>query len=156
MPDITIELDGAATGTTVDALKSVIEAPADDHVPGAPDGNDGIMVPVVLFIAIALTYCAKYFFAHRTRQETQATVRAALERGTPLTPELLERLGEPAAPKRNDLRRGVIGIGLGIGLGAFGVIVGEPDAVRPMLAVGLVPLLLGLAYLVLWRLGGDR
>lgn len=156
MPDITIELDGAATGTTVEGLAAAVQAATAEHDPGPPGGDDGIIVPVVLFIAIALTWCAKYFFAHRTRQETQATVRAALERGTPLTPELLERLGEPAAPKRNDLRRGVIGVGLGLGLGAFGFIVGEPDAVRPMLAVGLVPLLLGLAYLVLWRLGGDR
>ena len=83
-------------------------------------------------------------------------MRVALERGDPLTPDLLDRLVQAPAPKRTDLRRGVIGIGLGIGLGAFGFIVGEPDAVRPMLAVGLVPLLLGLAYLVLWRLGGDK
>jgi hypothetical protein len=155
MPDITIELDGAASGSTGSALQAVIDQ-ADDAQHTGPSGEDGIIVPVVLFLAIAITYCAKYFFTHRTRQEMQATVRVALERGTPLTAELLERLGEPAPAKRNDLRRGVIAVGLGLGLGAFGFMLGEPDAVRPMLAVGLVPLLLGLAYLVLWRLGGNR
>ena len=80
----------------------------------------------------------------------------ALERGQPLSPELLDRLGQTPRPQRNDLRRGVVGICLGIGLGAFGLVLGQPDAMRPMLAVGLVPLLLGLAYLALWRLSGKK
>jgi hypothetical protein len=82
----------------------------------------------------------------------QQTVRAALERGDPMTSQLLDRLVQPPEPKRNDLRRGVLAVGLGIGLAVFGFIVGDADAVRPMIAVGLVPLLLGAAYLVLWRL----
>lgn len=155
MADITLEIDGAGTGTTASGQGTTVHVPGDVQFTG-PGGNEGIAVPIVLFLVVAATYCAKYYFAHRTRRETQATVRTALERGTPLTPELLERLGEPLPPKNSDLRRGVIGIGLGIGLGAFGLVVGEPDALRPMLAVGLVPLLLGLAYLVLWRLGGGR
>jgi hypothetical protein len=119
-------------------------------------GNEGTIVPIVLFIAVALTFCAKYFFAYRSRQDTQKTVRVALERGQPLSPELLDRLGQSPPPKRNDLRRGVVGICLGLGLAAFGLVLGEEDAVRPMLAVGMVPLLLGLAYLVLWRLNGNK
>lgn len=159
MPDITIELDGAGTATTGQALQAILEAPDDPGQDAGPfrESASDTVVPVVLFLAVALTYCAKYFFAHRNRREMQATVRTALERGAPLTPDLLERLGEPLPAKKNDLRRGVIGVGLGLGIGAFGLVIGEPDAVRPMLAVGLVPLLLGLAYLVLWRLnGGER
>ncbi len=161
MPDITIDLDGAATGSTAQALENIIEAAESDHEGTGSAGSSADsfadqIVPMVLFLAVALTYCTKYYFAHRTRQDLQSTVRSALERGQPLTPELLDRLGQTSPPKRTDLRRGVIGVGLGIGIGAFGLVIGEPDAVRPMLAVGLVPLLLGLAYLVLWRLHGDK
>ena len=153
MADITIEM-----GKPVDAgeLKSEIQAAVGGHEADAPSSPIEDLVPIVLFLAIALTYCVKYYFAHRTRQDVQSTVRVALERGDPLTPDLLDRLVQAPPPKRTDLRRGVIGIGLGIGLGVFGLVVGEPDAVRPMLAVGMVPLLLGLAYLILWRLGGDK
>ena len=154
MPDITIELDEPAdAGELVGQVMAAADAPPADSTLGKVADN---LVPIVLFLAIALTFCLKYYFAHRTRQDVQNTVRVALERGEPLTPELLDRLGQTSPPKKTDLRRGVIGIVLGIGLGAFGLVIGEPDAVRPMLAVGLVPLLLGLAYLVLWRLSGDK
>ena len=153
MAELTIEM-----GKPVDAgeLKSEIQEAVGGHEADGPPSPIEDLVPIVLFLAIALTYCVKYYFAHRTRQDVQSTVRVALERGDPLTPDLLDRLVQAPPPKRTDLRRGVIGIGLGIGLGIFGLVVGEPDAVRPMLAVGMVPLLLGLAYLILWRLGGDK
>ena len=154
MADMTIEM-----GKPADASELMAEIVADANESPGDDSAEtlaGELVPMVLFVAIAVIYCVKYYFAHRTRQDVQSTVRVALERGDPLTPELLDRLVQAPPPKRTDLRRGVIGIGLGTGLGVFGLVVGEPDAVRPMLAVGMVPLLLGLAYLILWRLGGDK
>ncbi len=60
---------------------------------------------------------------------------------------MLARIGEPPRPENADLRRGVIAIGLGLGLAAFG---------RPLIAIGSVPFLIGLAYLGLWRFGGNR
>lgn len=153
MADITIEMGKPANASE---LKSEIQAAVGGHEADGPSSPIEDLVPIVLFLAIATTYCMKYYFAHRTRQDVQSTVRVALERGDPLTPDLLDRLVQAPPPKRTDLRRGVIGIGLGLGLGVFGLVVGEPDAVRPMLAVGMVPLLLGLAYLILWRLGGDK
>ncbi len=154
MADITIEM-----GKPADAGELVSEIVAAANEPSVDDAAEtlaGEQVPMVLFVAIAVIYCVKYYFAHRTRQDVQSTVRVALERGDPLTADLLDRLVQPPAPRRTDLRRGVIGIGLGIGLGVCGLVVGEPDAVRPLLAVGMVPLLLGLAYLILWRLNGDK
>jgi hypothetical protein len=154
MPAIIIE---AKPGTDPSQLKTEIGTPGDEsHSATVSIGNEGTLVPIVLFLAVALTFCAKYYFAHRNRREMQDTVRMALERGQPLSPELLDHLGQTPPPKRNDLRRGVVGICLGIGLGAFGVVLGQEDAVRPMLAIGMVPLLLGLAYLVLWRLNGNK
>ena len=154
MADITIEM-----GKDTDAHELVSQVVTNANGHGAewhPDSLVEDLVPIVLFLAIAVIYCVKYYYAHRTRQDVQSTVRVALERGDPLTPDLLDRLVQAPAPRRTDLRRGVIGVGLGIGLGVFGLLVGEPDAVRPMLAVGMVPLLLGLAYLILWRLNGDK
>ncbi len=154
MPEITID-----TGTPDDPGQLIAEVSTPTESSHSIDIGDalGQLVPIVLFLAIALTFCVKYYFTHRNRKEMQDTVRMALERGQPLSPELLDRLGGQApAPKRNDLRRGVVGICLGIGIGAFGMVLGDEDAVRPMLAIGLVPVLLGFAYLVLWRLSGNK
>jgi hypothetical protein len=154
MPRLVIDTDDTpvpgAPPPPAEALEGVAELMPPAAAAGGPLDD---LVPIALFFAIAVTYCVKYYFAFRTRRDAQQSVRTALERGEPLTPELLDRLVQAPAPKSNDLRRGVIGVALGIGLGAFGVALGEESVVRPMLAVGCVPLLIGAAYLLLWRLG---
>lgn len=108
-------------------------------------------VPITLFICLAVVVALFLYFRFRSRREAQQTVRAALEKGAELTPELLQQLGEPQRPRNSDMRRGVIGISLGIGFAAFGLLLGEEDAVRPFLAIGAFPLLIGIAYLGLWK-----
>jgi hypothetical protein len=115
----------------------------------------GDLVPIVVILAVAVTYCMKYFFAYRARRDAQASIQTALERGQALTPEILDRLvhpgDQPRTTRNTDLRRGVIGIMLGIGLGAIGLVVGDSHTIRVMLGIGLVPLLVGMAYVALWR-----
>ena len=112
----------------------------------------GEMVPIVMFLMIGLVLGLFYYFRYRSRAEMQQTVRSALERGQELSPELLDRLGEPRRSPGRDLRLGMIALALAVALGLFGVVLGEPDAIRPMLAVSMLPLLVGIAYLALWYL----
>ena len=118
-----------------------------------------IFVPIVMFIAIAVVLCVYYYLRHRTSEAVQKTVQTAIEQGQELTPEILERLGQ-APPRKKadikmaDLRRGVILISVGLGIAAFGALVGaDEDASRPMLAIGALPFLIGVAYLGLWKFG---
>ena len=113
----------------------------------------GVFVPIVFFIAIAVVLCVFYYLRHRTSQAVQETVRTAIEQGQQLTPEILEKLGQPPQPMKSDLRRGVILVSVGLGIAAFGALVGEDDAMRPMLAIGSLPFLIGVAYLGLWKFG---
>jgi hypothetical protein len=115
-----------------------------------------ILVPIALFAGITIVLALLMYYRHRTRAEVQQTLRALVERGGELSPELLERIGEPPRPKNADLRRGIIALGLGLGIAAFGVVLGEEDAVQPLLAISALPLLIGLAYLGLWKFGGDK
>jgi hypothetical protein len=108
-------------------------------------------VPITLFLCLAVVVVLFLYFRYRSRREAQQTVRAALEKGVQLTPELLQQLGEPQRPRNSDLRRGVIAMSLGIGFAAFGLLVGEEDAVRPFLAIGAFPFVVGVAYLGLWK-----
>lgn len=108
------------------------------------------LVPITMFVSVAVVFSLFFYFRFRVRRERQRTLRAVIEKGAELTPELLEQLGEPPPGGRADLRRGIIAIAIGLGFAAFGVILGEEDAVQPMLAVGAFPFLVGLAYLGLW------
>lgn len=109
------------------------------------------LVPITMFAATALVFCLFFYFRFRSRREVQQTLRSAIEKGHELTPELLEQLGEARPGRTADLRRGVIAVGIGLGFAAFGLVLGEEDAVQPLVAVGTFPFLVGLAYLGLWK-----
>ena len=113
-------------------------------------------VPIVMFTMIGLVLGFFYYFRYRARAEMQQTVRVALERGQELSPDLVERLGEPRRAPVADLRRGLVGLALALALGLFGVILGEEDAVRPLLATSMLPLFVGIAYLVMWRMNRSE
>lgn len=111
-------------------------------------------IPIAMFAAIALIFFLVLYFRHRTRADMQQTIRLALERGTELTPEIINRLGAPAEPNRDkDLRLGLIWMALAVGLALCGWAVPDPsgDALRGCLAGAAFPFAIGLAYLVMWR-----
>ena len=115
----------------------------------------GVWVPITLFVAIAAVIGILVYFHFRSRSEFQKTVRVLIERGQQLTPEFLERIsdGRGAHAKNRDLRSGAVSVALGLGIGSFGLLLGESDAVRPFIAIGNVPLLVGLALIGLWKFG---
>ncbi len=108
------------------------------------------LVPITLFVALALVAGLLIYFRFRSRREIQQTLRSVIDKGQELTPELLEKIGEPKRPATGDLRRGIVAMSLGLGFAAFGILLGEEDAVRPMVAIAAFPFVVGLAYLGLW------
>jgi len=97
----------------------------------------------------------------RERADVQATVRAAIEKGQPLPPEVIEAMGKEATkniPSRSrDLRRGIIWLAVGIGLAAFGLVNDlnwsgdnwDANVGGGMLGVACIPATIGLAFIVL-------
>jgi len=117
---------------------------------------EGLWVPIVLFAAVATTISLWLYFRYRARYALQQTVQAAIEKGHELTPEMLDRLGQPRASGHTDLRRGVIATGIGAAIAIFAFVLNESDATRPLLAVSAFPFVLGVAYFALWRFAGNR
>lgn len=113
--------------------------------------NYELLIPIVLFISMAVVLGLFLMFRYRTRAELQKTVRQALDKGQELTPEIIDRLGQPQQARYSDLRRALIWLAIGIGFAAFGLILDEDEAVRPLIAVGAFPLAIGIAYLIMSR-----
>ncbi len=115
-------------------------------------------IPIAMFAAIALIFFLVLYFKHRNRAEMQQTVRLALEKGTELTPEIINRLGEPEPSKNKDLRVGLIWTALAVGLVLCGFAVPDPsgDALRGCLAGAAFPFAIGVAYLIMWRYGAKE
>ena len=110
------------------------------------------MIPIVMFISIALVFIALFWFRYRSRSEMQQTVRSALDKGIEISPELIDRLGAPTPRKHKDLRLGAIWMSLAVGLVliAFANPGGDAEAFRGTLAGAALPFSIGGAYLLLW------
>lgn len=114
------------------------------------------LIPITMFIGLAVVISMFFMFRYRARRDLQDTLRTAIEKGQELTPEIIERLGTPPAAPDRDLRRALVAFGIAAGFAAFGVVLGEEDAVRPMLAVSCFPLATGIAFLLMYRFGSKR
>ena len=116
------------------------------------------LIPIAMFATIALVFFIVLHFRQRSRADMQQTIRLALERGTELTPEIINRLGAPAEPSKNrDLRLGLIWMALAVGLVMCGLAVSNfsMEALYGCLAGAAFPFAIGVAYLIMWRYGAK-
>lgn len=111
------------------------------------------LIPIVMFVSIAVVFIAAFWFRQRGRDAMQQTIRLALDKGHELSPEIIDRLGHPKASKFKDLRLGMIWLALALGLTLCGVAVPDTsgEALRGCLAGAAFPFTIGMAYLILYR-----
>jgi hypothetical protein len=116
---------------------------------------NGEMVPIVLFIMLGVVIIAYYYWNHRNRVSIMDTVQKAIERGENLTPELLDRLGAVVNPRMRDLRRGVVFLALGIATFLCSLFFDIEQVVNGLRAAAVFPLMLGLGFLLVWKMNSD-
>jgi uncharacterized protein DUF6249 len=102
--------------------------------------------PVLIVILIG-------FFALLVSRSRQRTIRMLVEKGQPVPTELLAPATR-SGRQRSDVRRGVvwtmIGVGLIVWLGAVN------DWEGGAWSFGLIPFLIGLGYLIIWKLESKK
>jgi len=102
--------------------------------------------PVLIVIMIGL-------FALLVSRMRQRTIRMMVEKGQPVPAELLAPHTR-AVRQRSDVRRGVIWTMVGLGLMIFFGAVNEWEG--GAWSIGLIPFLIGLGYLMVWKLEGKK
>lgn len=115
------------------------------------------IVPVVMFLSLAVVLIALFWFRARSRDAMQQTIRMALDKGQELTPEVIDRLGHPKASKYKDLRLGIIwlAISLGLALTALAVASFATEALHGTMASAALPFAIGIGYLLIYFLTGK-
>ena len=100
--------------------------------------------PVIIVIAILV---------HKARrtQRIHQTIVALAEKGLPIPPDIF--VDKPSADSTSPLHKAVILIGTGAGLTVF--FLSMPDRNTPW-GIGMIPLLIGLGYLIVWKLEGKK
>ena len=117
---------------------------------------EGIFVPITFFLVIAVVVIAPRYFRSREREALQATLRAAIEKGQPLPPEVIDAISRDARPapsQGRDLRVAIVWLSIAAGVAAFGYALGFNEdtghAYWPMLGLSAFPACIGLAFLLL-------
>jgi hypothetical protein len=125
-----------------------------------------ILIPLGFFAMIAAIVIVPRYFRSLEQQKLQETLRAAVERGEPIPPEIVQamtttvkgaRTPVPASPDR-DLRQGIVWLAIGFGFALMGYFIGfeEPDATWVFLGIAAIPGFIGLAFVLLWLAGRKR
>lgn len=107
-----------------------------------------LWLPIVGLICLTIMVVINLFMSRSNKKEVQYTIRQLLDKGENITPELLERLGSFKSQKVIDLRRGLALGSVGIACILAGFIIEE---IRIGLAIGVFPLLLGVAFFICWK-----
>ena len=114
--------------------------------------DEEIFIPITFFAMVILLVWLFQHFALRKRIEAFTTLRLAIEKGQPLTPEALESMARISSPIA-DLRRGIVFIAIAAGFASFSTIIGWNaqgefrEVVKGLYGVATFPLFIGLAFL---------
>src|SRR4029077_3925170 len=137
----------------------IIEGDDKDEDPDLQQMRNLVAIPIVAIVflsifgapvAIVVVIGIFSMIATRTRQRT---IRMMLEKGQPVPAELLV----PAARgirRRSDARRGVVWTMVGLGLMIWLAAVNDWEG--GAWSFGLIPFLIGLGYLIVWKLENKK
>ena len=115
----------------------------------------GEMIPIVMFIVLGIVILGYYYWNHKNRLSIMDTVQKAIDSGQQLSQEMLMQLGAAANPRMRDLRRGIVFLSLGIAGLLCSLFFNEPEVVNGIRAGSVFPLMLGLGFLLVWKLNTD-
>ena len=113
-----------------------------------------ILIPIAFFAMIAAIVIVPGWLKSQERSDMQNTLRSAIDKGQPMPPEVIDALTKnvKVAPSSiSDLRTGIIWVGVGLGLGAFGYITSYEwdEGFHVMGGIGAIPAIIGLTFIVL-------
>ncbi len=119
---------------------------------GEPDvsGPEDVIVPVTFFLFLAFVIALPMVLKARQARSRGEIARLIVERGGSIPSELLV----PPTPPRSDLRRGILLTALGLASVFFFLAVASDEP--GVATLGLIPLFLGLGYLLYWWIERRR
>lgn len=131
------ELKDAHAGTEVSVADSV---PLAGIAVGA--------LAVFFFFGTPIMIVAFVLYAsYRKRRLIHETINSYVASGKEIPPEVFKSFHEESSPK-NNLQRGLLMMGIGMGIIICFLIIGVDEAA----ALGAIPLFIGLAQLLIWKL----
>jgi len=117
--------------------------------------NEGDWVPIILFIITGFCIIGFFYFNHKSRNAIMETVQKSMDTGSDLTPDLLASLGAAINPKVRDMRRGIVLLAIGIASLLCSMFFADAEVVSGIRAGSMFPLMMGLGFLLVWKLNKE-
>ena len=117
--------------------------------------EEGLWVPIVLFIVTGICTMGFFYFNDKNRSAIMETVQKSMDTGSDLTPDLLAKLGAAINPKVRDMRRGIVLLSIGVSCLLCSMFFTDADVVSGIRAGSMFPLIMGLGFLLVWKLNRD-
>ncbi|MEM7281944.1 MAG: DUF6249 domain-containing protein [Pseudomonadota bacterium] len=111
-----------------------------------------LIIPVALFVCVTLIIFAHFYFKHRGRQLVLQALQSSLDKTGSADQNLMDALAIDKPSPAADLRKGSLFLAIAIAIGLFALFIGEADALGPLLGIAAFPALIGLTYLVFYRI----
>jgi len=111
------------------------------------------IVFLTIFGAPVLIVAVIMYFGFSRNRMMHRTIRQMVEKGQPVPAALLAP-PPPAVRQRSDMRRGVVLVMVGFGIMIFFGAVNDWEG--GSWAIGIIPFLIGLGYLLVWKLEGGQ
>ncbi len=113
-----------------------------------------IWITITLIISISVVFLGYFFFTESSKKSLHRALEKALEAGQDISPELLQTLKANAFGRFGDLRKAILWLVAGVATGIANYLTPEFEYEENL--VTLFPLLIGLGYLVIWKLNPNK
>ena len=112
-------------------------------------------IPIVMFIMTGIAALGYFYWNHKNRNAIMETVQKAMDTGSDLTEDLLAKLGAAINPKVRDMRRGVVLLSIGLAGLMCSMFFDDAHIVSGIRAGSVFPVMMGIGFLIVWRLNRD-
>jgi hypothetical protein len=121
-----------------------------DQNGNALDSISMALFPVVMFTFIGVCVWLGVSGRQKRSRMLHDTLRLMIEKGQPIPPELLQPIDRQRRP-RSDLRTGLVLVSIGIGVGVMLLLIHHDEWPG-----ALIPLLMGVAFLITWKIEANK
>lgn len=110
-----------------------------------PDVIGPLVVTPTFFMSVLAGIALVMWFRAKSERRRQEMLKFLVEKGQPVPAGLL---GPARKPPTSDLRRGLVMLGAGVGIGSALLAAHQAETA----GLGLIPACIGLGYLLTWKL----
>ncbi|MBL4601646.1 MAG: hypothetical protein JKY84_02765 [Emcibacteraceae bacterium] len=115
---------------------------------------EGILVPIGFFAVVAFCFWSFYHYKNREKDKIQNTICKAIDAGQQLNPDTIKALGiQSVSAPFSDLRKSILSICFGIAFICFAQVIPDDEATEILSGIAAFPIVLGLGYFIVYRLG---